>query len=115
MKYTPELYLDRSVPILQGIPDPLTFYRSHVAPNKPVLIQGALGHWSALKKWDHTYLRQKMGDAQLTVAVTSNGYADAITDGRFVDFSIACKCLFFSNTFYFARFLTAPHNTTWLA
>lgn len=79
-----ELFLDADVPVMQSQPDPLEFYRSYVAPNKPVVIQNAINHWSALKKWNNDYLRSVIGDENVTVAITPNGYADAVTDGKFV-------------------------------
>ncbi|XP_062597221.1 bifunctional peptidase and (3S)-lysyl hydroxylase Jmjd7-like [Saccostrea cucullata] len=79
-----ELYLDRAVPVLDGPPSPLSFYRDYVTPNKPVLIRNGLQHWSALTKWTPDYLREKIGECSVTVAVTPNGYADAITEGKFI-------------------------------
>ncbi|KAL5007907.1 hypothetical protein ScPMuIL_016713 [Solemya velum] len=79
-----DLYLDKEVPVLTEVPTPITFHRKYVAPNKPVVIQGALDHWPALRRWDTGYLREKIGDLEVTVTVTPNGYADAVTDGKFV-------------------------------
>ncbi|XP_060552824.1 bifunctional peptidase and (3S)-lysyl hydroxylase Jmjd7-like isoform X2 [Ruditapes philippinarum] len=79
-----ELYIDSTVTEIDEAPSPLQFYRDFVAPNKPVLIKNAIDHWPALKKWTPEYLRDKIGDQEVTVAVTPNGYADAVTDGKFV-------------------------------
>lgn len=79
-----ELYLDAIVPVLQHVPTALEFYRDWVAPNKPVLIKGVFNHWPALKRWDAAYLREKIGSKDVTVAVTPNGYADAVSGGKFV-------------------------------
>nr|XP_022340536.1 jmjC domain-containing protein 7-like isoform X1 [Crassostrea virginica] len=79
-----ELYLDRDVPVLESPPSALTFYREYVSPNKPVVVQNGLEHWPALKKWTPGYLRERIGGCEVTVAVTPNGYADAVTDGKFV-------------------------------
>lgn len=79
-----ELYLDKVVPILEQPPEPLVFYREYVSPNKPVVIKGAIDHWPALTKWTHKYFRQVIGNLDVTVAITPNGYADAVTDGKFV-------------------------------
>ncbi|XP_022340537.2 bifunctional peptidase and (3S)-lysyl hydroxylase Jmjd7-like isoform X2 [Crassostrea virginica] len=65
-------------------PSALTFYREYVSPNKPVVVQNGLQHWLALKKWTPGYLRERIGGCDITVAVTPNGYADAVTDGKFV-------------------------------
>lgn len=51
-----ELYLDPGVAELTSVPDPLTFYRAFVSPNKPVVIRGGLD-WPALKTWTPQYLR----------------------------------------------------------
>lgn len=53
----PDLYLNRSVPYLEEPPDPLQFYRSWIAPNKPCIIRNALSHWPALSRWTPEYLR----------------------------------------------------------
>ncbi|OWF43314.1 JmjC domain-containing protein 7 [Mizuhopecten yessoensis] len=79
-----ELYLDKQVPVLSAPVSPLTFYRQYVAPNKPVVVEGAIRHWSALQQWDESYFRKKIGDVKVSVTVTPNGYADAVTDGKFV-------------------------------
>lgn len=79
-----ELFLDITVPTLGKAPTPLVFYREYVSPNRPVVIKNAINHWSALSKWTHDYFRKVVGDLEVTVAVTPNGYADAVTDGQFV-------------------------------
>ncbi|XP_068677470.1 bifunctional peptidase and (3S)-lysyl hydroxylase Jmjd7-like [Montipora foliosa] len=79
-----ELYLCSEVPRLEKAPSPLGFLRDWVNPNLPVVIQNAFNHWPALKKWDNAYLRDKIGDKKVTVAVTPNGYADAVLEDKFV-------------------------------
>ncbi|XP_035659255.1 bifunctional peptidase and (3S)-lysyl hydroxylase JMJD7-like [Branchiostoma floridae] len=79
-----ELYLDPEVPYLDLPPSPLDFHRSWVSPNKPVIIRAAIQHWPALSKWNPQYFRQTLGEKEVTVAVTPNGYADAVHDGKFV-------------------------------
>ncbi|XP_063586150.1 bifunctional peptidase and (3S)-lysyl hydroxylase Jmjd7-like isoform X2 [Penaeus indicus] len=79
-----ELYLNNEVPILDIVPTPLQFYRDWVAANKPVIIKGAVKHWPAINKWSFDYLRKKIGDKRVSVAVTPNGYADAPNKGYFV-------------------------------
>ncbi|XP_048242228.1 bifunctional peptidase and (3S)-lysyl hydroxylase Jmjd7-like [Haliotis rufescens] len=79
-----ELYLDSEVPLLTSPPTPLTFYRQYVAPNKPVLIRGLTDHWPALSKWSPDYFRKTIGELEVTVTATPNGYADAVTEGKFV-------------------------------
>lgn len=79
-----ELYLNQSVPYLDGPPEPLQFHRDWIAPNKPCIIRNAFSHWPALAKWSPDYLRQKVGSKVISVAVTPNGYADAVNGDRFV-------------------------------
>lgn len=79
-----ELYLTDEVPILEETPSPLKFYREYVAPNIPVIFRGAVKHWPACTKWTSEYLRNRIGDKVVTVAVTPNGYADAPNNGYFV-------------------------------
>lgn len=56
----------------------LLFHRSFVSRNQPVLIRGACQHWAAFQKWDTGYMCNKYGDKEVVVAVTPNGYADAV-------------------------------------
>lgn len=56
----------------------LTFYRDFVSKNIPLVIRGAVKHWPAINKWSVPYLRKILGDEVISVAVTPNGYADAI-------------------------------------
>lgn len=79
-----ELYLNQSVPYLDGPPESLQFHRDWIAPNKPCIIRNAFSHWPALAKWSPDYLRQKVGSKVISVAVTPNGYADAVNGDRFV-------------------------------
>ncbi|CAJ1074939.1 bifunctional peptidase and (3S)-lysyl hydroxylase JMJD7 [Xyrichtys novacula] len=79
-----DLYLSRSVPYLDGSPDPLVFFRDWIAPNKPVIIRNACSHWPALNRWTPQYLREKVGSKVISVAVTPDGYADAVSGDRFV-------------------------------
>lgn len=79
-----DLYLNQSVPCLEGPPDPLLFYRDWIGPNKPCIIRNAFSHWPALSRWTPEYLREKVGSKVISVAVTPNGYADAVSGDRFV-------------------------------
>lgn len=79
-----DLYLNQSVPYLDGPPEPLQFHRDWIAPNKPCIIRNAFSHWPALSKWSPDYLREKVGSKVISLAVTPNGYADAVNGDRFV-------------------------------
>lgn len=74
-----DLYLPKEVQILNDIPEPLEFYRNWVAPNIPFVIKGGINSWPAVKKWNKEYFTQVLKDKKISVAVTPNGYADAIT------------------------------------
>ena len=79
-----ELYLSSEVPRLEKAPSPLEFLRDWVNPNAPVIIQNAFNGWPSLGKWNNNYLRSKIGQTTVTVAVTPNGYADAVVGEKFV-------------------------------
>ncbi|CAL9686691.1 unnamed protein product [Knipowitschia caucasica] len=79
-----ELYLHSSIPVLEGPPDPLDFYRSWISPNRPCVIRNALMHWRGTGLWDLDYLRQTVGEKTVSVAVTPDGFADAVNGDRFV-------------------------------
>ncbi|XP_028622760.1 bifunctional peptidase and (3S)-lysyl hydroxylase JMJD7 isoform X2 [Grammomys surdaster] len=72
------------VPYLDDPPTPLCFYRDWVCPNRPCIIRNALQHWPALHKWSPSYLRAMVGSTEVSVAVTPDGYADAVRGDRFV-------------------------------
>uniref|UniRef100_A0A8D0HI61 Jumonji domain containing 7 n=1 Tax=Sphenodon punctatus TaxID=8508 RepID=A0A8D0HI61_SPHPU len=78
------LALTEAVPCLDGLQSPLEFYREWVCPNRPCIIQNAFNHWPALKKWTLAYLREIVGSKVVSVAVTPNGYADAVYQNLFV-------------------------------
>ena len=80
------------MPEIQVAPEsPLVFQRDWISQNRPLIIRNGIHHWPALKKWqDDTYLKNKCdSDKVVKVAVTPNGYADAIIyegslEGKFV-------------------------------
>ncbi|KAK0082117.1 hypothetical protein PV325_011035 [Microctonus aethiopoides] len=55
------------------------FYRNYVSRNIPLLIKNGVSKWPAVNKWNISYFRQTLPDKSITVAVTPNGYADAIS------------------------------------
>jgi jumonji domain-containing protein 7 len=68
--------------VLDYPPTPLEFARlAHLS--RPAVIKGV--EFPALTKWTDDYLVEKMGDQSVSVAVTPNGRADAVTrapDGK---------------------------------
>ncbi len=79
-----DLYLSSEIPTLESSPTSLVFLRDYVSPNRPVIIKNCLKDWSACRKWTTEYLRKTLGDTQVTVTATPNGYADAPIGDRFV-------------------------------
>ncbi|XP_032965086.1 cytosolic phospholipase A2 beta isoform X2 [Rhinolophus ferrumequinum] len=79
-----ELSVPLAVPYLDEPPTPLHFYRDWVCPNRPCVIRNALRHWPALQKWSLPYLRATVGSTEVSVAITPDGYADAVRADRFV-------------------------------
>nr|XP_060474841.1 cytosolic phospholipase A2 beta isoform X3 [Panthera onca] len=79
-----ELSVPLAVPYLDEPPTPLHFYRDWVCPNRPCIIRNALQHWPALQKWSFPYLRATVGSIEVSVAVTPDGYADAVRGDRFM-------------------------------
>lgn len=73
-----ELYLQNEVAEINHSITPLAFYREYVSKNIPLIIRGAIKHWPAVDKWSIPYFRKMLGDKKVSVAVTPNGYADAI-------------------------------------
>ncbi|KAG1504205.1 hypothetical protein G6F54_001168 [Rhizopus delemar] len=67
------------VRVYDNPPTALEFLRTSVQSNRPAIIKGAFDHWPARTAWSNEYLRTKMGKSTVTVAVTPNGYADAVT------------------------------------
>ncbi|KAI0314457.1 Clavaminate synthase-like protein [Amylostereum chailletii] len=63
---------------LQSPPSAVEFSRiSHIS--RPVLIQGHI--IPGVQSWSDEYISSRMGNAPISVAVTPNGYADAVTRG----------------------------------
>ncbi|XP_011873648.1 PREDICTED: jmjC domain-containing protein 7 [Vollenhovia emeryi] len=75
-----ELYLQSEVAEIDCSITPLAFYREYVSKNVPLVIRGGVKHWPAVNKWSVSYFRQVLGDEKVSVAVTPNGYADAIVE-----------------------------------
>jgi len=76
--YNIELYLQSEIPEIDHTITPLSFYREYISKNIPLVIRGAVKHWPAVHRWSIPYFRKVLGDEKIVVAVTPNGYADAI-------------------------------------
>ena len=57
------------------VPSPLEYLR-YVGRSRPfILRQVGLRDWPALQRWSVSYLKERMGDAVVNIAVTPNGSA----------------------------------------
>eukprot|EP00877_Chromochloris_zofingiensis_P005210 jgi/Chrzof1/14690/Cz09g12060.t1 len=74
-----ELDVGHDVEHLPAAPSTCHFLANYVASNKPCVIQGAIDHWPALQCWNDRYFIQRAGSTPVTVDVTPNGRADAVT------------------------------------
>ncbi|GFR09993.1 bifunctional peptidase and [Trichonephila clavata] len=72
------------VPILDKAPTSLEFLRNYVSSNVPFVLKNGIKQWPAYRKWNDSYLREQLHNNMCTVAVTPNGYADAILEDRFM-------------------------------
>ena len=58
---------------MHEVPSPLEFMR-YVGKNRPFVIRHAgLGHWPALQIWSVPYLKERMGNTPVNIAVTPDG------------------------------------------
>jgi len=58
------------------------FYQNYVAKHKPVIISGAMRNWTALYKWTNEYLKQKLGDTEVGVAIGNRSIHFGVTQTR---------------------------------
>ncbi|XP_037068830.1 bifunctional peptidase and (3S)-lysyl hydroxylase JMJD7-like [Pollicipes pollicipes] len=72
------LPVDGHVAELSEVPSPTAFLRDWYSQNKPFIVRGAIKDWQAFKQWTPKYFRETFGEKPVTVAVTPDGYADAI-------------------------------------
>ena len=77
-----DLWMPSHIKVMDTKIDALEFLREFVALNVPVLIKGGCTHWPAYSKWNREYLASRID--LVTVAVTPNGLADSIVDGKFM-------------------------------
>ena len=66
--------LNGPVEELRTEPSPLIFMR-YVAKNKPFIVRQGCSTWTAVQKWNATYLQNKMGSFPVRIAVTPDGLA----------------------------------------
>lgn len=75
-----ELSLGTETDRLDSPPSPLHFLRDYVSQSKPCVISNAIPHWPALKLWsDPAYLSGALSNDLVSLHLTPNGSADAVT------------------------------------
>ncbi|GFS53630.1 bifunctional peptidase and [Nephila pilipes] len=87
MKYFSNEYCDLlpiDVPVLDEAPTSVEFLRNYVSPNVPFVLKKGVEQWPAFRKWNDNYLRNRLHNNKCTVAVTPNGYADAVLGDKFM-------------------------------
>lgn len=67
--------------ILLETPTALEFMR-YVARNRPFVVRGGAAEWRATRDWDVEYLKDRMGNARINVAITPSGNADSIVEQK---------------------------------
>ncbi len=68
---------------LTRAPTALEFLRTYVTESVPFVVRGVASEWACVQRWTSEYLEQRHGEMALTVSLTPDGYADAVTKGRF--------------------------------
>lgn len=61
-----------SIDELAEEPSALEFMRA-VASNRPFVVRGGAANWRAIQNWYASYMREKMQDREVMVAVTPKG------------------------------------------
>lgn len=70
----------RAIPRVRGLSS-ADFLDSYYAPGRPVVIERAIEHWPALKRWTPDYLRRKVGDAPVEFQGGRDANPDFEIDG----------------------------------
>lgn len=79
------LWVSESIQEYEHSGDAITFLRDHVGQSMPCVWRGAVSNWDAIRKWpksEFRYLREKIGNREVEVAVTPDGRADAVLEVR---------------------------------
>lgn len=62
----------------------LNFQREFISRNVPVVITNGVSDWNALSNWSTDYLRKRLDDFSVLVAITPSGRADSVQADRFL-------------------------------
>ncbi|CAM9627582.1 unnamed protein product [Sphacelaria rigidula] len=75
-----------SVRRLRRMPSAATFFRDYVATSTPVIIEGGVSSWDAVRSWDLESLGRTNPELEVTVDCTPDGKGDCVvclgSDGR---------------------------------
>ena len=67
---------------LRTPPSKLDFFRDYAFRSRPVVIEGAVRDWPALKKWTSDYLRERYGERAVHVKMTPDGVFEGVESAR---------------------------------
>lgn len=70
----------QNIPECERIPMPSKdrFFNDFLARSKPVIITGAMDHWTALVKWTSDFFRKRYGDRHVHIKLTPKGEYEGI-------------------------------------
>jgi Cupin-like domain len=77
------LWAPRAVQRIRN-PTPEDFFRTYIATNTPVIIEGALSSWADAAQWTTEALVHRAGELNVTVDVTPDGHGDCVKSNLFV-------------------------------
>ena len=78
-----DLYLDNTISTINYTPTALEFHRDYVSNNRPLLIKNGCKHFIANYLWNNEYLKNKMKNKMITIAITPNGKADSVYNNKY--------------------------------
>ncbi|KAF9438745.1 JmjC domain-containing protein 7 [Entomortierella beljakovae] len=82
-------YVSSNRPVIIVLPPSSTTVHEPSPDRAPVASQDRQWAWSAFTKWTNEYLSKTMGQKEVTVACTPNGWADAVVDDKY--FAMPCE------------------------
>ncbi len=68
----------RSLALIAGRYALAAEFAGYVRRSEPVILAGCVGHWPALRRWTHAYLRAALERAHVHVSMTPDGLGDAV-------------------------------------
>lgn len=65
-----------------GVPDQATFFQQFLFQSKPVIIEGGVKSWPAMKKWTIEYLKQLYGNNKIHIKLTEDGNFEGVESSK---------------------------------